>query len=98
MNLPVSNYVEGVDFAFKLIFGIGIFFLVGITSVMIYFVIRYRKKKHPKAEQIHDNNVLEVTWTVVPLLLVLVMFYYGYVAFLPQTRIPSDAMPIKVVA
>jgi len=97
MASPVSNYVEGVDLAFKVIFGVGIFFLVGITTVMIYFVIRYRKKNHPKAVQIKDNNVLEITWTVIPLLLVLMMFYYGYVGFIPQTRIPADAMPVKVI-
>jgi cytochrome c oxidase subunit 2 len=97
MAAPVSNYVEGVDLAFKVIFGIGIFFLVGITTVMIFFVIRYRKKNHPKAVQIKDNNVLEITWTVIPLLLVLLMFYVGYVGFIPQTRIPADAMPVKVI-
>jgi cytochrome c oxidase subunit 2 len=97
MASPVSNYVEGVDLAFKVIFGIGIFFLVGITTVMISFVIRYRKKNHPRAVQIKDNNVLEITWTVIPLLLVLLMFYFGYVGFIPQTRIPADAMPVKVI-
>jgi cytochrome c oxidase subunit II len=97
MNAPASNFVEGVDLAFKVIFGIGIFFFVGITTVMIYFIIRYRKKNHPKAIQVKDNYALEITWTVIPLLLVLLMFYFGYVGFLPQTRIPADAMPIKVV-
>jgi cytochrome c oxidase subunit 2 len=97
MNPPVSNFVEGVDLAFKVIFGIGIFFFVGIITVMIYFVTRYREKKHPQAVQIKDNNVLEVTWTVIPLVLVLLMFYFGYIAFIPQTRIPADAMPIKAV-
>jgi len=97
MNAPVSNFVEGVDLAFKVIFGIGIFFFVGIMTVMIYFVIRYRRKNHPNAVQIKDNNVLEITWTVIPLLLVLLMFYFGYVGFIPQTRIPADAMPVKVI-
>jgi len=97
MAAPVSNYVEGVDLAFKVIFGICIFFLVGITTMMIYFVLRYREKKHPKAIQIKDNTVLEMTWTVIPLLLVLLMFYLGYIGFISETRIPSNAMPIKVV-
>jgi cytochrome c oxidase subunit II len=98
MNPPVSNYIEGVDLAFKVIFGICIFFLVSITTVMIYFVIRYRKKKHPKAVQVKDNALLEFTWTVIPLLLVLFMFYLGYVGFISETRIPSNAMPVKVIA
>lgn len=95
--MGASNFVEGVDLAFKIIFGIGIFFLVGIMTVMIYFVIRYRKSRHPKPEQIRDNNVLEITWTVVPLILVLLMFYYGYVAFSPMRDVPEDAYPVTVV-
>ena len=95
--MGASNFVEGVDLAFKIIFGIGFFFLIGITAVMIYFVIRYRRSKHPKAVQIRDNNVLEVTWTVIPLILVLLMFYYGYVAFSPMRVAPEGAYEVTVI-
>lgn len=95
--MGASNFVEGVDLAFKVIFGIGIFFLIGITTVMLYFVYRYRRSRHPKAEQIRDNNVLEVTWTVIPLILVLLMFYYGYVAFSPMRNVPKDAYEVTVI-
>jgi cytochrome c oxidase subunit 2 len=95
--MGASNFVEGVDLAFKIIFGIGFFFLIGITAVMIYFVIRYRRSKHPRAEQIRDNNVLEVTWTVIPLILVLLMFYYGYVAFSPMRTAPEGAYEVTVI-
>jgi cytochrome c oxidase subunit 2 len=96
--MGASNFTAGVNFALILINAISIFFLVGITAVMIYFVIRYRKSKHPKAKQIKDNNVLEIIWTVVPLVLVLLMFYYGYVAYEPMSRPPKDAMQVKVIA
>lgn len=32
------------------------------------------------------------------LIIVLLMFYYGYTAYLPQRNIPEDAMPIKVIS
>lgn len=98
MFTEASNFAGGVDLAFKIIFGIGIFFLVGITAVMLYFVFRYRRSKHPKAVQMKDNMALELTWTLVPLVLVLLMFYYGYVAFSPQRDIPKDAMNVTVVS
>jgi len=91
-----SNFAYGVDLSFAVIFGISIFFLVGITAVMIYFVIRYRRKKNPKATNIHGNNKLEILWTVIPTLLVLVMFYYGWAGYKPMRNIPDDAIPIKV--
>jgi cytochrome c oxidase subunit 2 len=95
--MGASNFVEGVDLAFKIIFGISLFFLVGITIVMLYFLYRYNRKRHPVAVQIRENNWLEITWIVIPLLLVLLMFYYGYIAFSPMRNVPKDALPIKVI-
>ncbi len=95
--MGASNFVEGVDLAFKVIFGISIFFLVGITAVMLYFLYRYNRKRHPKAIQIKESPWLEFTWIFVPFILVLLMFYYGYVAFSPMRNVPEDAIPIKVI-
>ena len=95
--MGASNFVEGVDLAFKIIFGISLFFLVGITAVMLYFLYRYNRKRHPVAVQIKESNVLELTWIIIPFILVMLMFYYGYVAFAPMRNVPKDAIPIKVI-
>lgn len=92
-----SNFVQGVDTAFIVILGFSVFFLVAITFTMIYFVIRYRRKKHPKAEQIKGNNTLEIIWTVIPTILVLVMFYFGWTGYRPMRNVPSDAIPLKAI-
>lgn len=92
---PVSNFVEGVDKAFLIIFSVAMFFLVGITLVMLYFIYRYRKSKNPVATQIHGSTTLEIIWTVIPTIIVLVLFYYGWAGWLPQSHPPKDAFPIK---
>jgi len=92
-----SNFVEGVDLSFAIILGASLFFLVSITAVMIYFVIRYRKSKNPKASNIHGNNKLEIIWTVIPTILVLIMFYFGWMGYKPMREVPDDAIPIKVI-
>jgi cytochrome c oxidase subunit II len=97
MFTEATNFSGDVDLAFKVIIGISIFFLVGITTVMLYFVIRYRRSKHPKAVQVKDSNVLEIIWTLIPLALAMMMFYYGYVAFRSQRTFPADAMNVTVV-
>jgi len=91
-----SNFVEGVDLSFVIILGASIFFLVGITIVMIYFVFKYRKKNNPKASHIHGNNKLEIIWTVIPTILVLIMFYFGWMGYKPMREVPDDAIPINV--
>lgn len=93
-----STFVEGVDTAFVIILGISIFFLVGITAVMIYFLYRYHQKKHPVAVQIEGSTKLEIIWTVIPLFLVLAMFYYGWAGWVSMKQAPEDAMTVKVNA
>ena len=44
-----SNFAESVDSAFLFIFAISFFFLIGITTIMIWFVVKYNRKRHPKA-------------------------------------------------
>lgn len=93
-----SNFVESVDTAFWVVMVISVFFLVLITFMMVFFVIKYNKKKNPKAKNIHGNIPLEITWTVIPTILVLVMFWYGWVGYKYMSDVPEDAMVIEVTA
>src|ERR1035437_32129 len=93
-----SNFVQGVDKVFLIILGISFFFMIAITAVMIHFAIKYNRKKNIPAVQVKDNTMLEVAWTVIPLLLTILMFYYGYAAYLPMRKPPKDAMVIATTA
>jgi len=66
-----------VDNVFFYILTISVLLLGLITFLMVYFVIHYRRDKHPKPADIEGSTWLEITWTVIPTLLVLTMFYYG---------------------
>jgi cytochrome c oxidase subunit II len=90
-----SNFSKGVDTAFMLILGISFFFLIGLTILIIVFVIRYHHKRHPKPVQMKDNYTLEIVWTIIPLILVMLMFYFGYIGYMPMRNAPEDAMIIK---
>lgn len=91
-----SNFVKGVDTAFILILGISFFFLIALTVVMIYFIYKYNNKRHPVATQIHGSTTLEIVWTVIPFILTLVMFYYGWAGWKPMQKAPEDAMEVTV--
>ena len=87
-----------VDNVFLYILFICVFFLGLITFLMVYFVIRYRREKHPKPVDIEGSTWLEVTWTVIPTLIVLTMFYYGLTGFEFLKKVPEGAMVVKVMA
>jgi cytochrome c oxidase subunit 2 len=93
-----SNFVAGVDLTFMIILGFSIFCLIALTIVMVVFIYKYREDKHPEAIQNEGNNKLEVIWTVIPVVLVLVMFYFGWMGWKPMKEPPNEAMHVKTIA
>lgn len=92
-----SNLAGAVDRAFIFIFAISFIFTIGITALMIYILVHFSRKKIKNPKQFSGNTRLEIIWTVVPLIIVLMMFYYGWVGFAPMRQVPADALQIKVV-
>jgi cytochrome c oxidase subunit II len=93
-----SNFVTSYNIAFYSIAVISLILLLGLTFVMLYFVFRYNNKKNKTAVQNEGNTRLEIIWTVIPVLLVLVMFYYGWAGWKPMNKAPKEAMTITSVA
>ena len=93
-----SNFVAGVDLTFMIILGVSIFFLVALTVIMLIFIRKYKRDKHPEPVQNEGSTKMEILWTVIPLGLVLVMFYFGWMGWKPMTEPPEDARRVKAVA
>lgn len=94
-----SNFVEGVDKAFLFIFSIIGFFFIAITAVMIWFIFRYHEKRNPVATQIEGSNLLELIWTIIPIGIVIGMFFYGWEGYKPMRKSPpKDALQITATA
>lgn len=98
MSPAPTVHVETVDFVMLFIVGISVILLLGITATMIYFVFKYNRKKGHEPVDIHGSVLLETIWIIIPTILVLSMFYFGYTGFEKSRNIPKDAMEIKVTA
>lgn len=100
MPPQASTSAPGVDRIFYFIFWLSAFFFLLIVTLATLFVIRYRKRPgHMAADHPPTHNTaLEVIWTVIPLLLVFVIFYLGFKAFLDLATPPKNAYEIQVTA
>ncbi len=92
------NLSNPADETFFFILGISVTLLFLNTAVMLYFVFRYSRKRNPNPTDVKENLTLEIIWTVIPTILVLVIFYVGWKGFVYMRTVPPDAMPIKVTA
>lgn len=86
-----------VGSAFVFIAAVSFVLLVIIVGTMILFVVRYRRSKHPEPSPTKENLALEIGWTAVPVLLVMLMFYFGFVDFEYIRNPPKNAMVVDVV-
>jgi cytochrome c oxidase subunit II len=94
-----STTAPEVDWIFHLIFAISLFFFILIIGLMILFVIRYRRREGVEAQQTATHNLaLELTWSGVPVVLSIVIFFFGFKSFMNMTVTPANAYPINVTA
>lgn len=93
-----AHLTNPADTAFFFVMSISVTLLVLITGLMIFFVIRYSRKRNPTPEDIKENLPIEILWTVIPTVLVLVIFWVGLKGFLYMRAAPPEAMPVKVIA
>ncbi len=94
----VSDLAGKTDSIFLFILFVSVILLGIITFLMVYFVIKYNRKKNPHPENIESNIILEIVWVIIPTILVLSMFYYGWAGFQSMRSVPKDAMVVKVTA
>lgn len=93
-QLPVqAGTFEHVDGLFYFTYAVCIFFFVIITAVLLYSVVAHRRKtwdQKPLSNVTH-NTPLEVVWTVIPLIIVMIMFAWGFKGSLDMTTVPHEA-------
>lgn len=97
----VGQLAEEVDALFIFILLVGLFFFLITQGALIWFAVRYRKRKgekEPDTPYITGNRLLETVWVVVPSILILAIFIYGYLVFRDIRTPPPGAAEINVTA
>jgi len=94
----VPDLAGKVNEASVLVLVISIVLLAVVTFFMIYFAVKYRASKNPVSKKVKESLWLEITWTVIPTILVFIIFYVGWENFISMRRTPDNSMPVKVVA
>lgn len=90
---------EAIDPVFMFIFGACLLLLVAITIVMLYFVVRYHHSRAPlPTSQVEGNLWLETVWIMLPTLLVIAMFWYGWRGYQVLRSVPPGALEVTATA
>jgi cytochrome c oxidase subunit 2 len=98
MPSQASTTAPAVDALFHFIFWLSVFFFLLIVGLGVLFVIRYRQREgreHPEASPTH-NTALELTWTFIPLAIVIGIFAWGFKVYLDMNVAPANSYEILV--
>jgi cytochrome c oxidase subunit 2 len=92
-----SNFAAEVDSSWALVYWISVFFFVLITFLTALFVIRYRQRPgYTREGSTRHNTSLEIFWSVIPTLIVVVLFWSGYKVYLDMTVAPQNSYEVLV--
>ena len=93
------TFAADVDRAFWITTGISAAMFLLVVGLMLYFIVRYHHSRvAPDAiRNIRDHLPLEIAWTVIPTVLLFVIFYYGYSAFREVRTLPDKAFSVDVL-
>ena len=87
-----------VDELYFFLLALAVFFSVLIAGLIVYFAVRFhRKDPGSVGARIHGGMTLEVTWTVVPLLITMVIFVWGSSVYFAMAHPPDETLNIYVV-
>ncbi|MEZ4361798.1 MAG: cytochrome c oxidase subunit II [Kofleriaceae bacterium] len=96
---PVNRVASDSDMMFYSVLAMSFFFFFAITIAVIYFVVRYRHRpgRKPEPSAAH-NDALEITWTVIPTIICVFLFWFGWRAYVHVATPPLKAVEVQVLA
>ena len=93
-----STFAADVDQAFWIHIWISVALFVSVIGPMFYFAWKYRadKVKNEDIGNMTHHTVLEITWTVIPVITLMVFFYYGYSSMKVLRTMPATSESIVI--
>jgi cytochrome c oxidase subunit 2 len=94
-----STVAATVDHAWWFVFWVSAIFFTLIVIAQVWFMWIYRRRAGwTEQKTAHHNFPLELTWSVIPSLIIVVMFVEGFLGFLDMRTPPADTYDISVEA
>jgi cytochrome c oxidase subunit 2 len=91
-----SQVAPQIDGLFNFVLFINVFFVALVTVLLVVFVLKYR---HRPGHTDHTttaghSTALELTWTIIPLIIVLIIYLLGFQGYMHLTDPPESAYQI----
>lgn len=93
---PASKMAQDIDTLHQVIMWIIVVIFVGVFGFMFYACYAHRKSIGHKAAQFHENTTVELLWTVIPALILIVIAWPVTKVVIAQKDTSAPDLTIKV--
>jgi cytochrome c oxidase subunit II len=97
MPPQASTAAADIDALFAFVLWTSVIILGGVVFFMAYYAWKYRRRSAAdRPVDVEPSKALEISWVIVPTLLVLAVFWWGMQAFISAGIPPANAYQINV--
>ena len=93
-NSPVMDQIE--NFHTELLYIITAVCLF-VLALLVYIVIKFRAGANPTPSKVHHNTLLEVAWTIIPVIILVVIAVPSFRLLYFEAAIPKPDVTIKAI-
>src|SRR5207244_577211 len=92
-----STVSHQTDALYLFLCTVSAFFSILIFVLIVYFAVKYRRRSAVPPPIVHTDLRLELVWTIIPLMIVLFIFFWGARVFFYIYKPPSDSLDVHVI-
>jgi cytochrome c oxidase subunit 2 len=93
-----STMAWRVDALYFFLLAVALFFSLVIAGLIVFYAVKYRRRSPGSVgASIQGGLLLEIVWSVIPLLITMVIFVWGASVFFAMSHPPDETLNIYVV-
>ena len=90
-----STVAPSTDNLFNVILWICVFFFLLVTVLLVALVVKYRHRPGMEHDQsVGHSMTLEITWTIIPSIIVVFLYYYGFKQYMNLAVEPPNSYEV----
>jgi len=96
---PKGDFAQMVDHVFRATVRWAVLVFLLVEGALLYAIIRFRgRSDDPEPEQVHGNTTLEIIWTAIPAIILVIVAIPTIRTIFETARVPrDDALTVEVI-
>ncbi len=94
---PATAIMEDIERLHNFLMYVLSAIVMGVFGILTYIMVRYNAKSNPIPSKTSHNAVLEIVWTIIPVIILVIIAIPSFRILSAEENIPHSDLTIKVV-